>query len=109
MNNFVELSQLDRFNELLLVSNERPVVLFKHSVTCGISSRAYEEMRSLKDPVNVLVVQHARALSNEVAHLTGIEHESPQAIVFRNGHPVWSGSHSQITAATISRVLQENR
>jgi len=106
--NFVEITEVGKLTDLLALSNERPVVVFKHSAACGVSARAYERVAELAVPIMLVVVQSARALSNAIAVQTGIEHESPQAIVFRNGKPVWFGSHSQITAEALRGAIQEH-
>lgn len=106
---FIEVNDVRTFVELLTQSNEAPVILFKHSAVCGISDRAYRQVAEVNEPVMLVVVQAARELSSEIAKQTGIEHESPQAIVFRNGKPVWWASHQQITAAAITKAVLENR
>ena len=108
-NQFIEVKDAGGFRELLTQSQERPVILFKHSSMCGISSRAYAQLATVNEPVMVVVIQEARELSNEIAMQTGIKHESPQAIVFRHGQPVWSGSHGQVTAAALTQAVQQNR
>ena len=108
-NNFIEVNDAGEFGELLAQSNEGPVILFKHSDVCGVSERAYAQMAAVSAPVMLVVVQAARELSNEIEERTGIEHASPQAIVFRNGKPVWWASHRQITAEALTKAVQENR
>jgi bacillithiol system protein YtxJ len=51
-----------------------------------------------------LHVQEARALSNYIAETYSIKHESPQALLFKDGKVVWDASHWKITYAS----LQEN-
>jgi bacillithiol system protein YtxJ len=53
-------------------------------------------------------VQSARELSRRVAEQTGIRHESPQAIILRNGQAVWSASHFDITAEAVEQAVREN-
>jgi bacillithiol system protein YtxJ len=108
-NPFIEISDPKKLDELLTESNERPVVLFKHSEHCSISSWAYRELETLSDPIKLVVVQSARTLSNEISTRMGIKHESPQAIVLRNGKPVWTGSHGQVTAAAITQAIREHQ
>ena len=44
-----------------------------------------------------------RPLSQQIAARSGVEHESPQVIIFRRGTPVWNASHQDITVAALSR------
>jgi bacillithiol system protein YtxJ len=50
--------------------------------------------------VNVLA---ERPLSQQIAARSGVEHESPQVIIFRRGTPIWNASHQDITAAVLAR------
>lgn len=92
-------------------SRERPVVIFKHSRTCGISAEAFDELHAhLADaPVeasyNLITVQQHRGVSDEAAARLGVRHETPQVILLRDGVPVWNASHFRITAQELTRVL----
>ena len=44
-----------------------------------------------------------RPLSQLIAARSGVEHESPQVIIFRRGTPIWNASHQDITAAALAR------
>ena len=90
------------------LSHERPVVLFKHSLTCPISSAAYQEMAGLGGDVSLIVVQSAREISREVEAQTGIRHESPQAIILRNGKAVWNVSHWRIKRSAVEEAVREH-
>jgi bacillithiol system protein YtxJ len=107
-NNFLRLADKETLNRLLLDSKEHPVVLFKHSNSCGISAAAYREMEKL-DNVNLLEIQTARELSQEVATITGIEHESPQVIILKNGKAVWNASHYGVKAVAVVDAVEANR
>lgn len=107
-NQFTPISDSSELGSLFALSHERPVVLFKHSLTCPISSAAYEEMSGFEGDVSLIVVQRAREVSREVEHLTGIRHESPQAIILRNGKPVWNASHWKITRSVVEQAVKEN-
>jgi len=105
MANFIELNSIEQLEELFIESNSKPVVLFKHSVTCPISSGVYTEVSEVEADVNIIVVQTARHISNEIAGRTGVRHESPQAIVLKNGKAVYHASHYDITAEDVERNL----
>jgi bacillithiol system protein YtxJ len=103
--NFVTLNTVEKLDELFEKSHETPVVLFKHSVTCPISSDVYREISGVKTEINLVVVQSARPISNEIAARTNIRHESPQAIVLKDGKPVYYASHYDVTADDLSKHL----
>ena len=99
-------------DHLMRESAQRPVVVFKHSLTCPLSTSAFHEYLEFlegRDSASVLYtlieVQNAREISDEVAARTGVRHESPQAIVLRAGRPVWSASHWDISAASLGAGL----
>ncbi len=58
-------------------------------------------------PVYWVDVKAERPLSRELADRLGVTHESPQAILLRQGAPVWHASHSDVTARAIARELRE--
>lgn len=103
--NFVTLNSTEKLAELFDKSVNEPVVLFKHSTTCPISLGVYEEISNAKTDVNIVIVQQSRDISNEIATRTDIRHESPQAIVLKNGVPIYSASHYDITAQDIENSL----
>src|SRR6187549_3900565 len=100
-NHFVDITNKELFENLLQQSVEHPVVIFKHSTTCPVSSGAYQEMTALPAPVNIVTVQQAREVSDEIEVRTEVEHHSPQVIVLRNGKAVWNASHWKVTSAAV--------
>ncbi len=58
-------------------------------------------------PVYWVDVKAQRPLSQEIAGRFDVAHESPQAILLRQGAPVWNASHSDVTACAIARELRE--
>ena len=111
MNNLTQLSDLDMLEAAIAESVDRPVLLFKHSRTCGISCEALDELQSHLEGgaadagYKMITVQSHRRVSDSVTERLGIRHETPQAIVLRHGRPVWNASHFRITAAEIARAL----
>ena len=107
-NKFSPVSDAAALERLFERSNTEPVLLFKHSNSCPISARAYRQMQEVKTPVALIVVQTDRELSREVAARTGVRHETPQALVLRNGRAVWAASHFDISAASVEQAVREN-
>jgi bacillithiol system protein YtxJ len=107
-----ELKSIQELDHALDESRERPVLLFKHSLTCPISTRAFDELRSYlnnADPrisYKLITVQTARAVSDETASRLRIEHKSPQAILVRNGRELWNASHYDITASALDQAIR---
>jgi bacillithiol system protein YtxJ len=106
--NFNPVSDAAALEELFKRSHTEPVLLFKHSNACPISARAYSQMTAVKTPVSIVVVQRSRDLSREVEQRTGVRHETPQALVLRNGRAVWNASHFDITSDVVEQAVREN-
>ena len=98
---FKEIISTEKLDELFEQSNEKAVVLFKHSLTCPISSGVYEEIANADADINLVVVQTARNVSTAIADKTGIRHETPQAIVLKDGNVVYHASHYDVTAEDV--------
>lgn len=105
---FIPLADRQALDELFTLSYSKPVVIFKHSMTCPISSNAYEQMSQLDHEVSLIVVQRARDLSRELETRTGVRHESPQAIILRNGQAVWNASHWRVTRDAVEQALGQH-
>ncbi len=100
MSDIPRLTRPDELSELFERSRRDPVWVFKHSVTCEVSAVAWDEFRRFADAAGdgsasfaLVEVQSARKVSNELARLTGVRHESPQVLLLRDGRAVWSASH----------------
>jgi bacillithiol system protein YtxJ len=86
-------------------------LLFKHSLTCPISAHAFAEYGAFAPPPDLttgwLDVRARRALSQWVESSSGVRHQSPQAILFVRGKPVWHASHHSITRESLARALAQ--
>ena len=88
------------------------ILLFKHSTMCPVSGFALQEVATLADahpelPVYLIDVHAQRALSNELADRLAVRHESPQALLLRDGQLVWHASHFGVTRGKVEAVLEE--
>ena len=106
-NDFVRITDAKAMDELVDGSKERPIVIFKHSLTCPISAAAYDQMEAFEGSVSLVEVQKARELSNEIENRLGLTHASPQVIVLRNGQVVWNASHFNINAEAVAEAVRK--
>ncbi len=102
---------LDGEADFARLGQQEVAVLFKHSPTCIISMKANSQVEKFRSahpqvPVYMISVKKERPMSNFVAETTGIEHASPQIIVFRNGSPAAVATHGEITAQSIQQMIQ---
>jgi bacillithiol system protein YtxJ len=113
--NYQEIASVDALAEVLRASGRQTVLFFKHSSTCGVSMRAFDEFRKyLQAPESaevrncLIVIQSSRAVSDELARLTGVRHESPQAIIVSEGRAVWNDSHLAIKSITLIEAVRQS-
>lgn len=92
-------------------SFEKPVVLFKHSVTCGISGSAKYSLEQAWDfskeelSFYYLDLLAFRPISNKIAENLGVVHQSPQVILVKNGKAVFDTSHHAISVQAIRQAM----
>lgn len=109
----IEIRDSELINQMLRESHERPVLLYKHSVSCPISGYAWHEVQSCLDigddaPTCYRVtVQDHPDLSREIALMLDVTHHTPQVIIVRNGKASYAASHWQIKRQTVQRALME--
>ena len=113
MSEFSRVESITELDQLIERSQQTPVMLFKHSLTCPISGAAFRQYQRFLDDrpggdatVYTLVeVQNARDVSNEIAERTGVRHESPQALLLRGGEVAWHASHWAIRAEALASAV----
>ncbi len=94
-------------------STTTPVLLLKHSLTCPVSSAAWEAYqgflagRSEGDGMlyALVEIQNARDVSAAAADRLGIRHESPQVLLVKEGKCLWNASHWDVTEASLAEAL----
>ncbi len=104
------VSSIEDFNQIVTTTKE--FLLVKHSLTCPISTTAFEEYEKFVQgnpaiPTYYLFVQDDRPLSNYITETFSIKHESPQAIWFKDGKVVWNASHWNITFRSLLAEMKK--
>jgi bacillithiol system protein YtxJ len=108
--NWIPLTDLDQLNEIIDLSNEKAVLIFKHSTRCSISRFALKQFENefdLEDKITpyFLDLLNHRDISNEIAVQFGVEHQSPQLILIKNGKVIYDASHSDIAVEDLKRYV----
>lgn len=111
--NWILLKDLGQLNEIITISHEKPVVIFKHSTRCSVSRMALKQFEnefdldSLDQKVLVyfLDLLEYRGISNEIATRFNVIHQSPQLLLIQNGKSVYAVSHSDIDAEELKDKL----
>jgi bacillithiol system protein YtxJ len=107
------LTRVDELDRLLAESENRPLLVFKHSYSCGASFEALDELidhlngpREDDTAYAIVTVQTHRDVSNAVEARLGVRHQTPQALLVRDGRVVWSASHFRVTAQAVAGALR---
>ena len=106
----IELRRHEDLDQLIERSSRDPILIFKHSTQCSISSAAYEAFSHFVESESsltcgVVLVIEDRDISNRIETDLEVPHESPQAIVVRGGRAVWSASHWAITSESLKKAV----
>jgi len=104
--NWIELTDLGQLNEIIDLSHEQPVVIFKHSTRCSISRMALKQFENefdLEGSVTTyfLDLLNHRDISNEIATRFEVYHQSPQLLLIKEGKSIYDASHSDIDAVEL--------
>tara|TARA_R110002072_G_C7977210_1_gene535684 strand:- start:19374 stop:19754 length:381 start_codon:yes stop_codon:yes gene_type:complete len=109
---WVNISSVEQLKDVLTSIDDKPVLLFKHSTRCSISSMALNGFeRDWTGEVDcklyfIDLLKH-RDVSAQVAELTGVIHQSPQAIVIKGKEIVYDATHTAIDARRIENTLKK--
>ena len=107
------MKELSSSHELESVFAQKAALLYKHSKVCPISANAHQQMEAFLEsnpeaPLYMIDVNASEEASEYVVEKTGIAHESPQLILLRDGSPVWSATHFDITADVVAEQFGRN-
>lgn len=109
--NWLDLAHIDELEGVHTKSYETPIVLFKHSTRCNISSiakaRLERESVSIEIPFYLLDLLKHRDVSNAIAEKYHVHHESPQILVIHKGECVLDESHNGIYMSIINEQLAQ--
>jgi bacillithiol system protein YtxJ len=107
-NTLTDLHQLD---EIVEISQNQPVVIFKHSTRCSISSTALSRFErawgATENTAFYLDLIAYRPISLEIAEKFGIQHQSPQVLVINKGTCTYSATHWDISVDELKPYLSE--
>jgi bacillithiol system protein YtxJ len=104
--NWIELIDLGQLNEIMELSHQQPVAIFKHSTRCSISRMALKQFENEFDlegsvtPYFLDLLNH-RDISQEIATRFDVYHQSPQLLLIKEGKSVYDASHSDIDAVEL--------
>lgn len=100
------LQQLDEIK-----SSVQPSLIFKHSTRCSISMMAKKRFEldwdALPENTNLYFLDliRYREISNTIASIFSVHHESPQLLLIRGGECIYEASHGEISAEDTAEQL----
>lgn len=101
--NWIALTDLAQIDEIKEESKLNTVIIYKHSTRCGISKMVIKQFESLftDDYKNIktyyLDLLNYRDISNKLADVFDVVHQSPQILVVKNESCIFNTSHEAIT------------
>lgn len=104
------LREVNGSDDFLSELGDGPAVIYKHSTRCSVCVGALSEVRKFAErhpdvPVFLIDVVGHRPISNLVAERFDVIHQSPQALVIRDGESVWDASHLSVTAEELEGAI----
>lgn len=113
--NWTPLESLNHLDEILNESENKKVLIYKHSTRCHISRATLDRLeRNWREEFPntkyyFLDLLTYREISNEIASRFGVEHQSPQVLVVSKGKSIYDRSHFEIDYNQIKDVLKNPR
>ena len=109
--NWIPMEDLGKINEIITLSQEKPVIIFKHSTRCSISRMAlknFENEFDLGENVTPYFLDLISfwEVSNEIASRFNVVHQSPQLLLIVGGKSIYDVSHSSIDAQELKSKIQ---
>ena len=109
---WIELKEESQLDKIVEESKTNPVVIFKHSIRCSISAAAHgrierdwnkEKMKAIK--FYYLDIINNRSISNKIAEVLNVPHESPQVFIIEDGKCKYTAAHMSISYKALKELL----
>jgi bacillithiol system protein YtxJ len=109
--NWKDLTTIAQINDIIERSHQVPCVILKHSTRCNISAMAkyrleddWDFKESELEPYLLDLITY-REVSNQLAEIFQVHHESPQVLLISGGECTYDASHLDITVAELHEVM----
>ena len=108
--NWTQLQSTDQLNEIKNLPGYS--IIFKHSTRCSISMMAKKRLELDWDdlpenlPLYFLDLIQYREISNQIAQLFHVYHESPQLLLIKDGECILDQSHGGISVDEALTMIQ---
>lgn len=106
---WTDLISLEQLERVIKESHITPIFIFKHSTRCDQSNallknfeRRYDAQDNIPKPYFLDLITH-RDVSDEIALIFDIKHESPQLLFVKDGVVVKHVSHKEIAEVELAQ------
>lgn len=110
--NWHPLTSAEQLDQVIEESKSTPVVIFKHSTSCSISATAKSRFERQWSGAGLDYVKayyldllRYRPVSNEVAEVLQVRHESPQVLLLEDGVCTYHASHLGINVDALKKKV----
>lgn len=109
--NWIPLQSVEGIEEVIKNSFAIPCLIFKHSIYCPVSSLVkYRLENAWRVDLAALDLYYLdlisfRKVSNTIASLFAIRHESPQILLIQEGECIFHASHLDINSSDVQKKL----
>jgi len=107
--NWVNLTSVEQLEEIKNANGYS--LIFKHSTRCSISLMAKKNFEFDWDIIPsdtklfFLDLISYRDISNQIAEIFQVAHQSPQILLIKDGECILEASHSDISAEEVAEVI----
>ena len=109
MMNWIDLKSTEQLQSIK--QSQGYSIIFKHSTRCSISMMAKRRFEMewsdlpAQTPAYFLDLLQHRDLSNQIAQLFDVAHQSPQMLLIKDGECILEQSHGDISVAEALTVM----
>ena len=114
MNFWNHLESQAQWEDLIEKSKQIPVLVLKHSTRCSISVMALDRLNrgwkaGMENRISpwYLDLLNFREISNRIAADTGVEHQSPQLLLLKDGRCIKAESHQAVRLDPFLEVVEK--
>ncbi|MCU7550791.1 bacillithiol system redox-active protein YtxJ [Chitinophagaceae bacterium LB-8] len=107
---WIHINNENQLGDIIQKSSQKPQVIFKHSTRCSVSSVALNRLQKAGfteqiDFYYLDLIAH-RNISNQIAEIFKIQHESPQVLLIKEGKCIYDESHLGISMDEIEEQAE---
>lgn len=109
--NSFDISSTEKIQNIVSASKNKKQFIYKHSTRCATSFFALQNIKSLelvkRNNIEFYLVDviAQKEISNSIAKIFKVKHESPQVLILESGEVIWHGSHQMISVENLEKFL----